>query len=62
MCQATGDPQPKIVWNKKGKKVSSQRFEVGYDSETAGFLDAGPDICSPKLYFLVWICRLFFHV
>ncbi|XP_072318757.1 protein tyrosine phosphatase receptor type Db isoform X8 [Eucyclogobius newberryi] len=28
VCQATGDPQPKIVWNKKGKKVSSQRFEV----------------------------------
>uniref|UniRef100_A0A8C2WJH8 protein-tyrosine-phosphatase n=1 Tax=Cyclopterus lumpus TaxID=8103 RepID=A0A8C2WJH8_CYCLU len=28
VCQATGDPQPKIVWNKKGKKVSNQRFEV----------------------------------
>ncbi|XP_030207660.1 receptor-type tyrosine-protein phosphatase S isoform X11 [Gadus morhua] len=27
-CQASGDPQPKIVWNKKGKKVSNQRFEV----------------------------------
>ncbi|XP_031727731.1 receptor-type tyrosine-protein phosphatase delta-like isoform X20 [Anarrhichthys ocellatus] len=28
VCQATGEPQPKIVWNKKGKKVSNQRFEV----------------------------------
>ncbi|XP_029298090.1 protein tyrosine phosphatase receptor type Db isoform X6 [Cottoperca gobio] len=28
VCQAEGDPQPKIVWNKKGKKVSNQRFEV----------------------------------
>ncbi|XP_052458978.1 receptor-type tyrosine-protein phosphatase delta isoform X34 [Carassius gibelio] len=28
ICQATGDPQPKIVWNKKGKRVSNQRFEV----------------------------------
>ncbi|XP_064411076.1 receptor-type tyrosine-protein phosphatase delta isoform X11 [Latimeria chalumnae] len=28
ICQATGDPRPKIIWNKKGKKVSNQRFEV----------------------------------
>ncbi|XP_041942554.1 receptor-type tyrosine-protein phosphatase S-like isoform X16 [Alosa sapidissima] len=28
VCQATGDPQPRIVWSKKGKKVSNQRFEV----------------------------------
>ncbi|XP_054865699.1 protein tyrosine phosphatase receptor type Db isoform X23 [Amphiprion ocellaris] len=28
VCQASGEPQPKIVWNKKGKKVSNQRFEV----------------------------------
>uniref|UniRef100_A0A8C6V705 Receptor-type tyrosine-protein phosphatase S n=1 Tax=Neogobius melanostomus TaxID=47308 RepID=A0A8C6V705_9GOBI len=28
ICQVTGDPRPKIVWNKKGKKVSNQRFEV----------------------------------
>ncbi|XP_065105719.2 receptor-type tyrosine-protein phosphatase delta isoform X18 [Paramisgurnus dabryanus] len=28
ICQATGDPRPKIVWNKKGKRVSNQRFEV----------------------------------
>ncbi|XP_078801415.1 protein tyrosine phosphatase receptor type Db isoform X13 [Oryzias latipes] len=28
VCQAAGDPQPKIMWNKKGKRVSNQRFEV----------------------------------
>ncbi|XP_042558942.1 protein tyrosine phosphatase receptor type Db isoform X3 [Clupea harengus] len=28
VCQANGDPQPRIVWSKKGKKVSNQRFEV----------------------------------
>lgn len=28
MCQATGEPKPRITWMKKGKKVSSQRFEV----------------------------------
>ncbi|XP_029115058.1 protein tyrosine phosphatase receptor type Db isoform X16 [Scleropages formosus] len=28
ICQAIGDPRPKIVWNKKGKKVTNQRFEV----------------------------------
>uniref|UniRef100_A0A8K9X6R6 Receptor-type tyrosine-protein phosphatase delta n=1 Tax=Oncorhynchus mykiss TaxID=8022 RepID=A0A8K9X6R6_ONCMY len=28
VCQATGDPPPSIVWNKKGKKVQNQRFEV----------------------------------
>lgn len=33
VCQAGGDPQPKIVWNKKGKKVSNQRFEVCRDSD-----------------------------
>lgn len=29
VCQATGEPKPRITWMKKGKKVSSQRFEVG---------------------------------
>lgn len=29
VCQAVGDPKPRITWMKKGKKVSSQRFEVG---------------------------------
>ncbi|XP_043941363.1 receptor-type tyrosine-protein phosphatase F isoform X4 [Protopterus annectens] len=28
VCQATGDPKPRITWMKKGKRVSSQRFEV----------------------------------
>lgn len=28
VCQATGDPKPRVTWNKKGKKVNSQRFEV----------------------------------
>uniref|UniRef100_A0A8C0FB40 Receptor-type tyrosine-protein phosphatase F n=1 Tax=Bubo bubo TaxID=30461 RepID=A0A8C0FB40_BUBBB len=28
VCQATGEPKPRITWMKKGKKVSSQRFEV----------------------------------
>uniref|UniRef100_A0A3Q0RE32 Ig-like domain-containing protein n=1 Tax=Amphilophus citrinellus TaxID=61819 RepID=A0A3Q0RE32_AMPCI len=28
VCQATGEPTPRISWMKKGKKISSQRFEV----------------------------------
>uniref|UniRef100_A0A3B3WGL6 Ig-like domain-containing protein n=1 Tax=Poecilia mexicana TaxID=48701 RepID=A0A3B3WGL6_9TELE len=36
ICQATGDPQPKIVWNKKGKRVSNQRFEVIEFSDGSG--------------------------
>ncbi|XP_037325979.2 protein tyrosine phosphatase receptor type Fa isoform X7 [Pungitius pungitius] len=28
VCQAVGEPKPRITWRKKGKKVSSQRFEV----------------------------------
>uniref|UniRef100_A0A8C2FSG4 protein-tyrosine-phosphatase n=1 Tax=Cyprinus carpio TaxID=7962 RepID=A0A8C2FSG4_CYPCA len=28
VCQATGDPQPKITWSRKGKKVTNQRFDV----------------------------------
>lgn len=40
ICQATGDPRPKIVWNKKGKKVSNQRFEV-----------LGPLFCSSEKHF-----------
>uniref|UniRef100_A0A8B9LVN2 protein-tyrosine-phosphatase n=1 Tax=Astyanax mexicanus TaxID=7994 RepID=A0A8B9LVN2_ASTMX len=28
VCQATGDPKPQVNWNKKGKKVNSQRIEV----------------------------------
>uniref|UniRef100_A0A673NCY8 protein-tyrosine-phosphatase n=1 Tax=Sinocyclocheilus rhinocerous TaxID=307959 RepID=A0A673NCY8_9TELE len=28
VCQATGDPKPRVTWNKKGKRVNSQRVEV----------------------------------
>ncbi|KAM8850973.1 receptor-type tyrosine-protein phosphatase F isoform 22-T23 [Spinachia spinachia] len=28
VCQATGEPKPRITWRKKGKRVSSQRFEA----------------------------------
>jgi len=28
VCQAAGDPKPQVFWNKKGKKVNSQRIEV----------------------------------
>uniref|UniRef100_A0A8B9LPJ5 protein-tyrosine-phosphatase n=1 Tax=Astyanax mexicanus TaxID=7994 RepID=A0A8B9LPJ5_ASTMX len=32
VCQATGDPQPRISWSRKGKKVTNQRFEDGSGS------------------------------
>ena len=28
VCQANGSPKPVVYWNKKGKKVNSQRIEV----------------------------------
>ncbi|XP_030258684.1 receptor-type tyrosine-protein phosphatase S isoform X4 [Sparus aurata] len=28
VCQASGSPKPVVYWNKKGKKVNSQRIEV----------------------------------
>ncbi|XP_035490710.2 receptor-type tyrosine-protein phosphatase S-like isoform X1 [Scophthalmus maximus] len=28
VCQASGNPKPAVYWNKKGKKVNSQRIEV----------------------------------
>ncbi|XP_040911397.1 receptor-type tyrosine-protein phosphatase S-like [Toxotes jaculatrix] len=28
VCQASGNPKPTVYWNKKGKKVNSQRIEV----------------------------------
>lgn len=28
VCQANGNPKPVVYWNKKGKKVNSQRIEV----------------------------------
>lgn len=36
VCQATGDPKPRVTWNKKGKKVNSQRFEVSRAQGGAG--------------------------
>ncbi|XP_066511324.1 receptor-type tyrosine-protein phosphatase S-like isoform X5 [Hoplias malabaricus] len=36
VCQATGDPKPKVNWNKKGKKVNSQRIETIEFDEGAG--------------------------
>lgn len=30
VCQATGEPKPKVTWNKKGKRVNSQRIEVSH--------------------------------
>ncbi|XP_057564134.1 receptor-type tyrosine-protein phosphatase F isoform X5 [Hippopotamus amphibius kiboko] len=36
VCQASGEPKPRITWMKKGKKVSSQRFEVIEFDDGAG--------------------------
>ncbi|XP_029775204.1 receptor-type tyrosine-protein phosphatase S [Suricata suricatta] len=36
VCQATGDPKPRVTWNKKGKKVNSQRFETIEFDQSAG--------------------------
>uniref|UniRef100_A0A668AKC1 protein-tyrosine-phosphatase n=1 Tax=Myripristis murdjan TaxID=586833 RepID=A0A668AKC1_9TELE len=36
VCQATGDPKPVVNWNKKGKKVNSQRIETIEFDEGAG--------------------------
>ncbi|KAG8519074.1 Receptor-type tyrosine-protein phosphatase S [Galemys pyrenaicus] len=36
VCQAAGDPKPRVTWNKKGKKVNSQRFETIEFDESAG--------------------------
>ncbi|KAM9449874.1 receptor-type tyrosine-protein phosphatase delta-like [Clarias gariepinus] len=36
VCQATGDPQPRISWSRKGKKVINQRFEVIEFGEGSG--------------------------
>uniref|UniRef100_A0AAR2J7B7 protein-tyrosine-phosphatase n=1 Tax=Pygocentrus nattereri TaxID=42514 RepID=A0AAR2J7B7_PYGNA len=36
VCQATGDPKPQVNWNKKGKKVNSQRIETIEFDEGAG--------------------------
>ncbi|XP_045155995.1 receptor-type tyrosine-protein phosphatase S [Echinops telfairi] len=48
VCQATGDPKPRVTWNKKGKKVNSQRFETRpqEDQLPLGFpnIDMGPQL------------------
>ncbi|XP_049453510.1 receptor-type tyrosine-protein phosphatase S-like isoform X8 [Epinephelus fuscoguttatus] len=36
VCQATGSPKPVVYWNKKGKKVNSQRIETVEFDEGAG--------------------------
>ncbi|MGH0155384.1 UNVERIFIED_CONTAM: hypothetical protein FKN15_066793, partial [Acipenser sinensis] len=36
VCQATGEPKPRVTWNKKGKKVNSQRIETIEFDEGAG--------------------------
>ncbi|XP_047223784.1 receptor-type tyrosine-protein phosphatase S-like isoform X2 [Girardinichthys multiradiatus] len=36
VCQATGKPKPVVHWNKKGKKVNSQRIETIEFDEGAG--------------------------
>uniref|UniRef100_A0A8C5S328 Ig-like domain-containing protein n=1 Tax=Laticauda laticaudata TaxID=8630 RepID=A0A8C5S328_LATLA len=43
VCQATGDPKPRVTWNKKGKKVNSQRFEtIEYDDGAGAVLRIQP--------------------
>lgn len=42
VCQATGDPKPRVTWNKKGKKVNSQRFEVSWGQDGGAFHPAHP--------------------
>ncbi|XP_064869701.1 receptor-type tyrosine-protein phosphatase S-like isoform X4 [Oncorhynchus nerka] len=36
VCQASGDPKPMVNWNKKGKKVNSQRIETIEFDDGAG--------------------------
>ncbi|KAM6466146.1 receptor-type tyrosine-protein phosphatase S isoform 8-T11 [Liasis olivaceus] len=43
VCQATGDPKPRVTWNKKGKKVNSQRFEtIEFDEGSGAVLRIQP--------------------
>ncbi|XP_069795095.1 protein tyrosine phosphatase receptor type Fa isoform X5 [Narcine bancroftii] len=43
VCQAVAEPKPRITWLKKGKKVSSQRFEViEFDDGTGSVLRIQP--------------------
>ncbi|XP_019712200.1 receptor-type tyrosine-protein phosphatase S-like [Hippocampus comes] len=36
VCQASGNPKPVVYWNKKGKKVNSQRIETIEFDDGAG--------------------------
>ncbi|XP_067330526.1 receptor-type tyrosine-protein phosphatase S-like [Channa argus] len=43
VCQATGNPKPVVYWNKKGKKVNSQRIEtIEFDEGTGAVLRIQP--------------------
>ncbi|KAJ3594554.1 hypothetical protein NHX12_003861 [Muraenolepis orangiensis] len=43
VCQASGSPKPQVVWNKKGKKVNSQRIEtIEYDDGAGAVLRIQP--------------------
>jgi netrin-G3 ligand len=46
VCQAAGEPKPRITWMKKGKKVSSQRFEVRLQAVGAGRAQGWPPLPS----------------
>lgn len=50
VCQAVGEPKPRITWMKKGKKVSSQRFEVRRVSSLSEVFEcATPPCLTPSL-------------
>nr|XP_029132824.1 receptor-type tyrosine-protein phosphatase F-like isoform X2 [Labrus bergylta] len=36
VCQAIGDPQPRIIWKKMGRRVNSRRFEVFEFDDNSG--------------------------
>ncbi|XP_073788630.1 receptor-type tyrosine-protein phosphatase S isoform X9 [Danio rerio] len=43
VCQASGDPRPQVFWNKKGKKVNSQRIEtIEFDEGSGAVLRIQP--------------------
>lgn len=50
VCQVVGEPKPQITWMKKGKKVSSQRFEVRVFSRPQSFLSDMLKCGEPFLY------------
>ena len=51
VCQATGEPKSRITWMKKGKKVSSQRFEVrpGLAGRAGQALELACSLCGSSL-------------